>query len=103
MCLILDVLNNSLCNTSQQLSWTKNVEDDNSSQEDGQDGASGDSKMTSSGTQTQQVVESAETQNVSTLYHGTWPVERSLWHSGPSSIGGTSGSKIFAQVASFSI
>ena len=58
------------------------------------DGAGGDSKMTSSATQTQQ-----ETQNLSALYLGTWPVERSLWHSGPSSIGGTDGSKSITQVA----
>jgi hypothetical protein len=50
--------------------------------------------MTSSATQTQQ-----ETQNLSALYLGTWPVERSLWHSGPSSIGGTGGSKSITQVA----
>ncbi|XP_023720019.1 uncharacterized protein LOC111871273 isoform X3 [Cryptotermes secundus] len=77
---------------------TKNDEDSNSSEEDGgSGGAVGDSKMTSSGTQTQQVAESTEPPNLSALYHGTWPVERTLWHSGPSSIGGTSGSKSVTQ------
>jgi hypothetical protein len=50
--------------------------------------------MTSSATQTQQ-----ENQNLAALYRGTWPVERTLWHSGPSSIGGTGGSKGITQVA----
>jgi hypothetical protein len=57
--------------------------------------------MTSSGTQTQQVAESAEPPNLSALYHGTWPVERMLWHSVPSSIGGASGNKSVTQVACF--
>lgn len=86
-------------NTFQQLCRPKN-DDDNSSEEDG---AGGDSKMTSSGTQTQQVAETAGTENISALYHGTWPVERSLWHSGPSCIGGSSESKNITQVASFNI
>ncbi|XP_063230736.1 uncharacterized protein LOC134535524 isoform X1 [Bacillus rossius redtenbacheri] len=29
--------------------------------------------------------------SLSSLYHGTWPVERTLWHSGPSSLGAGSG------------
>nr|CAD7423759.1 unnamed protein product [Timema monikensis] len=54
------------------------------------EGAGEDGKMASSGTQTQQ--SSAEPPgeregNLSALYHGTWPVERTLWHSGPSSLG----------------
>ncbi|PSN58422.1 hypothetical protein C0J52_02807 [Blattella germanica] len=65
---------------------SKNVEDENSSEEDGDDGAGGDSKMTNSGTQTHQSAETSEAQNLSALYHGTWPVERTLWHSGPSSL-----------------
>jgi hypothetical protein len=89
-------------NSFQQLCRPKD-DDDNSSEEDGGDGAGGDSKMTSSGTQTQQVAESAETRNISSLYHGTWPVERSLWHSGPSCIGGTSETKSITQVASVSV
>lgn len=100
--IFLEALMNSLHKTFQQLRRQKN-DDDNSSEEDGGDGAGGDSKMTSSGTQTQQVPESVETHNISALYHGTWPVERSLWHSGPSCIGGTSGSKSVTQVESFNV
>jgi hypothetical protein len=33
------------------------------------------------------------------LYHGAWPVDRSLWHSGPSSLGG--GQQDVASVMSF--
>lgn len=76
-------------NTFLQLCRIKNNDDSLSEV----DGAGGDSKMTSSATQTQQ-----DTQNLSALYRGTWPVERSLWHSGPSSIGGTGGSKSITQV-----
>ncbi|XP_069674956.1 adenomatous polyposis coli protein-like isoform X2 [Periplaneta americana] len=81
--------------TAEQ-SRAKNDED-NSSEEDGENGGGGDSKMTNSGTQTHQGIESTEAHNLSALYHGTWPVERTLWHSGPSSIGGTSGSKSISQ------
>jgi len=38
--------------------------------------------------------------NMSSLYHGAWPVDRSLWHSGPSSLGG-GGQQDVASVMSF--
>nr|CAD7259192.1 unnamed protein product [Timema shepardi] len=71
------------------------------------EGAGEDGKMASSGTQTQQ--SSAEPPgeregNLSALYHGTWPVERTLWHSGPSSLGAgssRSGGQDVSSVMSF--
>ncbi|KAF4518709.1 hypothetical protein B566_EDAN013728 [Ephemera danica] len=53
------------------------------------------SRMTNSATQTP-VPEASppphldgdDSTSLSSLYHGSWPVERSLWHSGPSSLGG---------------
>jgi hypothetical protein len=60
-------------------------------------GAEEDSKVTNSGTQTHPGLK-PDKQNLSTLYHGTWPVERTLWHSGPSSLGGNSGSRSVMQV-----
>lgn len=51
--------------------------------------------VSSSSTQTSLAESSVEVGDVqltnedrfSALYHGTWPVEHSLWHSGPSSLG----------------
>ncbi|XP_046389958.1 adenomatous polyposis coli protein-like isoform X2 [Ischnura elegans] len=44
---------------------------------------------------------SKQQNSVGSLYHGAWPMDRSLWHSGPSSIGGGSINNDMASVMSF--
>ncbi|XP_071444666.1 adenomatous polyposis coli protein-like isoform X2 [Hetaerina americana] len=44
---------------------------------------------------------SKQQNSVGSLYHGAWPMDRSLWHSGPSSIGGSSINNDMASVMSF--
>jgi hypothetical protein len=38
--------------------------------------------------------------SLASMYHGAWPVERTLWHSGPSSLGGQDAGSVMSFTSS---